>query len=226
MKAKTQLLLSTFLTSLIAFNASAVSIAGIEFADNAIADTLIGSNGSFLSWDLSLDNTPAALNALTDTSPGTYAFSNDTNAYIDLGFSGTDVYNGAGDDLALFFVGAGGQAGNLRLLDLNGENDSIGFSSITYTGFDFTETWDINNDGITDANDVSSIFVTYIDLDTLGIDGQTALNNFRLEIGNASAVPALMAAINITPVPVPLPAAAWLFLSGLMSLFGWFGRRK
>jgi hypothetical protein len=219
---KTKLLIFfTLLTSLATYTANAVSIAGIQFDDNAVADILVGSNGSFLSWDLSLDNTPAALNALVDTSPGTYAFSRDPNAYIDLGFSGVDVYNGLGNDLAIFFVGAGGHTGNLGLLDVN--NTSISFSNTAYTGYDFTETWDINADGVINSNDVSSIFVSYIDLDILGIDGQLALNNFRLEIGNASAVPALMVAINTTPIPLPAPLL--LLLSGL-GAFGLISRRK
>ena len=176
MKKRLLILLTSILASAAASNANAITVAGIEFADNAIADTLTGSSGSFLSWDLSLDNTSAALNALTDTSSGTYAFSTDSNAYIDLAFSEINVYNGEGNDLALFFVGASDHTGNLRLLDSN--DSAISFSDATYTGYDFTETWDINHDGTIDDNDASSIFVSYIDLDALNIDSQTSLNNF------------------------------------------------
>lgn len=192
-----------------------ISIAGIEFADNAIANQYLGSSGYFYNWNPVNDGTSPGP-ALTDTNPGSYAFSYDENAYIDLSFSNTSIFNGAGDDLAIFFVGSGTHTGNLTLLDTTG---SLSFGELTFTGYNFPELWDVNNDGIIDQTDASPIYVSYLDLDLLGINGQFALNNFRLEIGNASAVPALLAGINTVPTtPVPLPASLLLFISGLFTL--------
>lgn len=228
MKRVTSLIFALTSIASLAVNAAPISIAGITFDDSAIANQVTGSNGSFLNWNPAFDSTGVPTSQLiqdmTDTSPGSYAFSFDTGAYIDMAFTNTNVYNGAGADIALFFVGSGGHTGNLTSLDVSG---SVAFSNLIYTGYSFNEIWDSNGDGNVDGNDLSPIYVSYLDLDAYGIDDQTALNNFRLEIGGASAVPSLMAAINTTPgmTPVPLPAPFILLISGLAAL-GVIGRRK
>ena len=94
----------------------------------------------------------------------------------------------------------------------------MAFTTPEWTGYNIKELFGTNVE--------SPIYVSYFAFDTLGLDGQTALNDFRLQIGNASAVPSLLAAINTAPMaPVPVPAAAWLFLSGLATLIG-ISRRK
>ncbi|VAW65283.1 hypothetical protein MNBD_GAMMA08-3003 [hydrothermal vent metagenome] len=213
----------TFAT-LVVSSASAVTVAGINFADNAIADVATGSNSQFLNWNPTYDETgisAAQLSAdMTDTSAGTYVFSFDAGAYIDMSFSSVDVYNGEGNDLALFFVGSDAQTGTLNLL---GTEYSTAFTTPVFTGESVTELFnDINGNPV-----ISPIYVSYFDLDVFGIDNQTAINNFRLEIGNGSAVPALLAAINTSPgtTPVPVPAPFLLLLSGLAGL-GFFGRKK
>ncbi len=205
-------------------SASAVTVAGINFADNAIADVATGSDSLFLNWNPTYDETgisAAQLSAdMTDTSAGTYVFSFDAGAYIDMSFSNVDVYNGEGNDLALFFVGSEAQTGTLNLL---GTEYSTAFTTPVFTGESVTELFnDINGDPV-----ISPIYVSYFDLDVFGINSQTAINNFRLEIGNGSAVPALLAAINTNPgtTPVPVPAPFLLLLSGLAGL-GFFGRKK
>ncbi len=218
--------LTIALISLSASNARAITIAGIDLGNNAIiADTATGSAGSsFLNWDPAYDATGISAtqlsNDMTDANAGTYVFSYDAGAYIDMSFSSTGVYNGAGYDLALFFVGSGSQTGNLNLLDIG---SSLSFTTPVFTGTQITE---IFNDSLGNPV-ISPIYVSYFDLDVLGLDNQTALNNFRLEIGGASAVPALLAAINTSPgaSPVPLPAPLFLFLSGLTGL-GLLRRRK
>ena len=226
-KIKTLVFTSICLASITA-KAATISIAGIDFDDTAIANQVTTSSGTFYNWDPANDATGisgAQLSLdMTDTSPGSYVYSFDTNAYIDMAFTNTSVYNGAGNDIAMFFVGAGTHTGSLTSNDIVG---SMLFSELTYTGYDFNEIWDVNGDNTVNNLDLSPIYVAYFDLDILGINNQTALNNFRLEIGDASAVPSLMVAINTSPgvSAVPLPAPFLLFLSG-MSVFGWFVRRK
>lgn len=222
MKNLLNILVSAPLLWALANSTYAVTISGIEFADNAIADEAVGS-GTFLNWNPAFDDTGISAAQLqtdmTDASSSSYVFSYDANAYIDMTFNNVDVYNGEGYDLAVFFVGLGGHTGNLTVLDNN--LGSMGFSELVYTGYANLEIFDSNNNGILD--DYSPIYVSYFDLAVLGVDGNTALNNFRLEIGNNSAAPSLMAAINTTPVPLPAPLL--LLLSGLAAL-GLVGGKK
>jgi hypothetical protein len=221
---KTLALTSIYLVST---TAHAATIAGMNFDDNSLANQVTGSNGLFLNWNPANDATGISDEQLaldmTDTNPGSYVFSYDAGAYIDMSFTNANVYNGAGNDLAMFFVGSGSHTGNLASNDIGG---SMTFSDLTYTGYNFIELWDVNGDGSTNDLDLSPIYVAYFDLDILGVDGQTALNNFRINIGDASAIPSLLVALNTDSVtPVPLPAAAWLFITGLGAL-GLISRRR
>src|SRR5688572_17865544 len=73
-----------------------ITIGGIDFQDNAFADSLISSSGSFTHPDGTLAQ------VLTDNDPGTYAFSHDAGGYVELGFTDNDLVNGPGPDLAIF----------------------------------------------------------------------------------------------------------------------------
>ena len=220
MKTINIFLLTAFISA-ISLPTYAALITGVEVAD--YADTYLGSSGSFYNWDPAFDGASPGP-TLTDGNSGSYVYSYDTDAYIDLSFSNTSIYNGTGNDLAIFFAGSGTHSGNLTLLDDNGSlisDSSISFSVFIdpldnttwgdWTGYNFPE-------------DGSPILVSYIDLDVLGLSDQSLFNNFRLEIAGASAAPTLLAGIN-TMTPVPVPAAIWLFLSGL-SVLGLVRRKQ
>jgi hypothetical protein len=85
----------------IAFGISAygITIGGINFQDNAFADILISSSGSFTTVGGTLAQ------VLTDKDPGTFAFSRDPGSYVELGFTDNNLVNGPGEDLALFELG-------------------------------------------------------------------------------------------------------------------------
>lgn len=86
--------------SVAALGAQAVTtIGGINFDDNAFADALYYSAGSYTTSGGSLAS------VLTDKNPGTYAFSFTPGANVLLGFTDNNVYNGAGADLAIFELG-------------------------------------------------------------------------------------------------------------------------
>ena len=185
-------------------NASAVTtIGGINFEDNAFADTLIQSVGAF-------DITGGTLaDVLTDIDEGTFAFSFTPGAFVELGFTDNVLVNGGGDDLALFELGVpdsfdlsltlGGVTNNYLSVD-------TGFDA---AGFNLNvATINLDDFGVASGASVSSLVVG---LDTLGSGG---------------TVPslALVGAINSIPVDgsggaaVPEPSTYALFIIGLVGL--------
>jgi hypothetical protein len=76
-----------------------VSVGGFTFPDNGFVDTLLASTGSYTVSGGSLAS------VLTDTDPGTYAFTFDDGASLTLGWSTTSAINGPGDDIVLFELG-------------------------------------------------------------------------------------------------------------------------
>lgn len=207
--------LTIFLTlfCLNSISASAASIAGFNFADNALADQFLGSSGDFLNYNSATSADVITQEQLasdvTDTSAATYVLSLNSTAYIDLGFS-SNVINGNGDDLAFFFAGV-----STFSLDLF-EN---GLGALTYTSVD-------TGFDIIDSFGTYALTVALIDLDLYNMDANASLENFRINLGDSSR-PAfsLAGAFNTAVTPVPVPAAAWLLISGL-GMLGLFGRRK
>jgi hypothetical protein len=83
----------------VAIPAGAVTVGGLNFADNAFADTLISAYGDFTTGGGTL------VQVLTDSDPGTYAASRTSGAFVQLGFTDSVIINGSGADLALFDIG-------------------------------------------------------------------------------------------------------------------------
>lgn len=171
----------------------------------------------------------AELATLATSDPANYSYvPNSPSAYIDLGFNGYDIYNGAGDDLVVFIVGNNTSFG-LEVYDIDGKMVNKNTYSVAGDGSDTV----YDNDGnwlcVNDANGdcayaLSSVF---IDLgDTLA--GDVAIGKLRILLGTDYRTPSgpafsLAGGFYTTPVPLPLPAI--LFASGL-GLLGWVGRRK
>ena len=148
------------------------------------------------------------------------------DAYIDLTFGTTDIFNGVGTDLSVFFVGAPTHTIGLTLFDGVSSSSALSYSNISYTGFN------VDTDGLKPPLPGSglsdpdwAIYVMDIDLnDFSSFLGTNPVDRIRLGIGNASAVPSFVGAYNTAPVPVP--AAVWLFGSGLIGLVGVARRKK
>jgi len=211
----TRTLTLTLLSSLstLSFSVSAASVGGIDFADNAFVDQLIGSSGNFLNYDsatasdvisqsqLASDLTDSDLNAAS-----TYVLSLDTGAYVDLAFTDNYAFNGTGNDLAFFFAGDA--------------SFSISGSSETYTSQRIDGYW------ITDAFSSYELNVATINLDDLGLAENATFDQIHVLLENGSAALSMVGALNSSDItPVPLPAPFLLFLSGLGAL-GLFGRRQ
>jgi len=102
-----------------AANATVV-VGGYSFDDNAFADYLISSSGSYTTSGGSLESCVTGANVYT------YAFSQTPGAYLDLGFSDNYLVNGPGNDLALFELG---------IPDTFGVSLTIGGTTHTYQTF-------------------------------------------------------------------------------------------
>lgn len=209
-------------------SAQAVTIYEIQAGVSLYASNVTGSTGdyydqTFTGFATSPPIDASALStAVTGSNLSTYAWTPNANMpatpavtdpYIDLSF-GSDVYNGAGADLVLFFAGTGTQF-------LDGHAEEFLFSL------------DVGADGIMEGGTFSVIptttsdiysdkfFASYatIDLDAYGFDQQTSLGDIRIFLGDSS-MPALAAlgAYHLAPSAVPLPVSAILFGSGLALL--------
>jgi len=157
--------------------ATPIDVPGYNFA--AVANILLGSRGKFST------NFGSAIDSLTDNLASSWASSSDNPAYVDLLFS-TNVYDGDGIDLSIFFVGAGGHSVGLTLYSGGVSSTTRYYNNPIYTGF--------NTDGGTNG-----IFVVDVDLADFGFLGVDPLDKIRLDISNASAVPSLVGAYNVTP---------------------------
>lgn len=163
--------------------------------------------------------------AIIDGTIDTYIKGTSGDAAVDLGFENIALSNQVGDDLALFFI----TAQNSVSLDINGTNLSYTSSQLFVNPadpfIDIGEKYLVENvlltDGSTGIFDLSVIFV---DLNDFGIGLDQSIANISIDIGNGDSFMTYAVGLNDSVV-VPLPAAFFLFLSGLTSL-GLIGRRR
>jgi len=147
--------------------------------------------------------------ALTDTSKDSGvnvpSGSSPAEMTMNMEFTGDTTNN-----LAFIFEG-GGENNSITINGtLFGHGSLFGDSNVLYT--DETEEFvHLTTAGLA----LSAIFV---DLKDLGV---SSLTNFNVTLGEG----VFLTAAGALTSPVPLPAAAWLFLSGL-GMFGWFARCK
>ncbi len=184
---------------------------------NASTVNVISSNGSFYGNDLTPLSNEQLSASLSDADMATYFFGSDTdgqsNASLTLEFAST-VSNTAGDDFAFYFMGGSDEINNINVcftsnctpdtrntltaafsteyhVTLNGTNYALSAVSIDLSDYNFAE------------NEVLGEFT--IDLIAGGhnrLAGIEALASYNIQSPS-------------TVTPVPVPAALWLFLSGL-----------
>jgi hypothetical protein len=192
----------------------------------------------------------AALAEVVTSNPATYTLSPFRNTtYIDLGFNGFDIYNGAGNDLVVFIVGNTTSFG-LEIFDINGTSVNQGIFNVATPTFasdgsnlDFGDTVQdsngnwlcVNGTGkfCTNGAALSAIFIDLGD----SIAGDVALGNIRIFLGEdfnginpGNGAPirprlSLAGGFHREATVVPLPLSAALFSSGL-ALLGWIGRKR
>jgi hypothetical protein len=214
---------AVFVSSVLSTTCYAISIGGIDVA--VFADTVRSTTtGTYLNQASNgdINNTidfAGVQAALTDSDVNTFAFTITTvypgDAYIDMAFS-TPIYNGEGNDLALFFAG-----------------DNNHFSiEINNTVLDYTPVWtpEILTVSVPmgSRNVDVNVGVSLINLDDFGLLGSAdPLGDIRIFM-NDSTYPelALVGGFHTSPAytAVPLPLPALLFASGL-GLLGAISRK-
>jgi hypothetical protein len=192
------------------------SVTGEEFA--GYASTFISTNTTL--WtDLgnSVDGTDwstdpeTTAGRITDTSAATSVLGDTAGAYIDLAFD-VSITDGAGDDLKLFFVGGNGHDFDVTI---GGVTNSYSLASNeNATGF------------FDPAYPTDPIIALALDLSSFsGLTG-SSFSEIRLTIGDGFTTPSAVTSFVGTYNVVPVPAAVWLFGSGLIGLVGLARRRK
>jgi len=219
----------------------AASIGSYHFADDAVANQLLGGAGqayngttdyygtgvSWLSYNSGWQPASAPSD-ITDNSAATF-LANEFNTpalSLDIGFSNTSVFNGAGSDLAFFFLWD--QTSNNAAVTINGATQSLTYSNVfSDSGIQQTAknvTW--NGSTIADVQ----LMVALIDLSDFNYSLNSVLDqSIQIDMQSNTSNPmalSLVAGLNSTAIsPVPLPAAAWLFITGLGAL-GIVSRRR
>lgn len=205
-------------TSSVAYGAS---IGGINLA--ATANNVLDSYGNFYNYDTPRPPYPSGVSPLpvssgqlvsdlSDSSEATYVFSSTSGAFVDLDFSASNgIYNGAGGDLALFFVGDTGSPS----VEING-------TTINYAPVILPEPMTVS-----DSYGLYNLTMAMINLDDFGLAYNANVTSIRLDFNGKSTALSLAGSIYNTeqPATVPLPLPALLFASGLGAL-GLFGRSR
>ena len=173
--------------------AEAATVGGFTFADDAIADELTASTGTF-----SVSGGTLA-QVLTDASPDTWAGGNGPGLSLTLAFVDNVVVNDAGADIVLFELGVPGT------FDVTINGVTLSFLSAA-TG------------GVAAG---FALNAALIDLSAFGLATLSSLFIGMTSTAGNNPPPALslVAALNSRPVgEVPLPAALPLFLAGIGGL--------
>jgi hypothetical protein len=185
-----------WLTALTITPAQAVTIGGYEVT--GFASSVTSFSGLFST------NTGSFNNAVTDTSVDTYVWATATSSSFGLGFASGTLVNNVGADLVLFEIGTTSDPFAL----------TIGSTTQTLTATDtgFTTTGGLQLNAVT------------VDLGAFGVASGASVDSILLALPVNGADFALAGALEASPIPVP--AAVWMFGSGLIGLVGIARRRR
>jgi len=174
----------------------------------SVGSILLDTNNFASSATLSASTTGTGAN-ITDDLLSTYVRGSDNTSSVTLSFN-SNVFNGDGADLALFFI------------DVADFSLSIGNQTVSYSS---TQLFDPNNKafGVTIGGNVFSLTAAQIDLSDFGFTSADILGDMTVNLGSRQTILSLASGMNVTTVP--LPGAFFLLLSGLAG-FGLLSRRK
>jgi len=202
--------------------ASTLLILGSIISNSSVAASLDVNNYQFASYATStssfgISGANSLNDAMSDESVSSFVYvpsgSTQTTMTMSLGFNSA-VTNQTGIDLTFFFVGGGTE--NALDLTIGSTTRSYNTSSVLYTD-------DTNQFVYTANTDVGEFALSaiYVDLDSYGI---SSLTDMDITLGKGAYL-ALVGGTPATVSEVPLPAAVWLFITGLGAL-GLISRRR
>jgi hypothetical protein len=216
-----------------AANASVV-VGTYSFEETQLADQVLSFSGTGVYNGTAYVNPMSNSSDITDTdsvtSPLTFLstapYPGYKNVSLGLGFSETNVINGSQGDLALFFLF--NQAPNSIGVTLNGVTKKLSTKKV----FDSGGTQQVADGVKWNGTTLYNVLVTVaeIDLGAFGYDvGERLLEPLAINLnqtGTDLQPVALSLAGAINTAVVPLPAAVWLFGSGLLGMLGVARRRR
>lgn len=184
-------------------NAALISIGGINVDSENFVDALLSDFTTDI-W-VTAGDAPLAT-SVTDQSADTWAFSNATQAYLQLGFTDNVMFNGPGDDLVIWEIGTPDNFG--ISLTVGGVTHTIPSAA---TPFNNAQGFRIN--------------VAFLDLDDLGLAPGAEVTSFVANMGfpfaetsNSPTFGAAAALNSRPPQPAPEPGSMLLLLGGLSAL--------
>lgn len=213
----------------LSFNAFGVTVGTYTFDENELVDEVTSYNGAGLQMDTGNDWVdPLTSSQLTDTNAGTFLATNIAPGYNDvtlgMRFNQINVIDGVGADMALFFMFDQSTPNNSVIFSANGVTlGPLSFSNV----FNSVATQQVVDNVIWDGQPTDNVLLMVAEVDLAG-SGIGSFNEFTLSLNQTTdAIPvalSMVGAINNSAV-VPVPAAVWLFGSGLIGLVG-IARRK
>jgi len=177
----------------------AASIGGYDIG--AFADSVTSLSGTFSSQGAVLPT------SVTDESVDTFVTATINPSTLGLGFVSGTLVNGAGDDLVLFGIGTVEDT-----FDLTIGGTTVNNLTATDSTFDTPDGFQLN--------------AVAVNLDAFGFGNGAIVTDILLTFNDITSQFSLAGALNPPPVVVPVPAAVWLFGSGLIGLVGVARRKK
>jgi hypothetical protein len=187
-------------------NASIV-LGGITFDDNAFADEVVSyTPGIIFERQLTspfdrIVTTPEDAVLGADLASSTISMSG--GEILEVAFTDNAVVNHSGNDLAIFELFGSVEFGNITINSITSSLSGISLGSIPIPGTSFS----------------NFVNVAKVDLSDFGIGLGDSISSLSLAVTGSSSEYAAFGAI------IPIPAAAWLFGSGLLGLIG-IARKK
>ncbi len=212
---------------------AAVTLGSYTFDDSAFVDSVTSFAGSGMYDGSSYANPLSTPGPITDIDATTFYATAPYGGYDDvtlgLGFTDNGAYNGAGSDLAFLFTWD--QTGNTLDLTINGI--TAGLAPVTLQGCGGPATQCVLDGMAWNGSVLNNQYlgVALVDLSDFGVAAGAALaGDMQLHLAQLTSNPVVFnlagAFYGTAPTTVvPVPAALWLFGSGLLGLAGLARRR-